>query len=982
MKKISTLTGYFLFFLFTFITYVSGQDYSFRQFTLQDGLVQMQVQCLFQDSRGYIWVGTKGGVSKFNGETFESFRQQDGLLHPYIYDIAEDSKGNIWLASSKGLTKYNGQDFTTFPLDKDIVPKRVLNIIIDNKDNIWINRYGLIKQHTLKFNGQDYKVIKDKIRSDNFSTYWMEYDSTTHKILVVLKGEGIGQILEDTIVSYITRDLDYGSIGFDQQLNQIKFAEGSSNIEESFILKKDSLWSLWKYNKSSGSYFDINYTLLPKDYYFFKNGYLFCFRKKQKKNELIQKVNFNQIKTFFIDKDNTIWIGSEEGLIQFFGEKGFKHFDTEPFTYVWNLVEDNANKLWFCGYDTRLKTYDVKKIEELRAYENAKGIHEYKYFYFGGLKDNNGNLLFPMHENILKYNGNEYSIIESKGNKNGVNLQLWEDNTANFIIAGVSGGINILENYKVTSSFGEKDGLHPCSYIIAIGKDKNDEYWLGSFQGLSKLNLQTKGIQTYTKESNKLPSDGVISIAKDSRGNMWFGSRNGLLTYDYEKDSIFNISPDLNTDISFLIPIDEDHLMLGALNGLYVLDLNKFYENGEVLYKHFNHRNGYLGIEPTQNTFLKDSRGQIWIASSTSVDKFDPKILDLSIPTINTRITHVNREKLAYDDNALSIPEGTNALEFRFEGIGFERPLHIQYAYQLEGYEEEWSKWRKEDFAVYNNLSSGNYTFKVKSKMGSYSAIKPTISCIDFTVSLPFWKEPDFYQKVSYILPFILVLLVSFFWKTVENMRLAKKNSQIDFLNKELSHRVKNNLQFITSLMNLQERRLEDEGAKAAISESKNRLQVMSSLYRRLYHRDDAKIDLGEYLKELATQFQKSYKTDYNDLIVAISIKDKIEIDAEIAGKIGLIINELVMNSVKHAFSNQPHPKVNIFLSLKGESDIQLLVKDNGRGLLEEVDLHQSKSLGMRLINNLVDQLQGDLAINSNNGLQFEFFFKKINLTT
>lgn len=978
MKNIFLNTFWCLLF---FITVSYGQDYSYRQYTLKDGLVQMQVQCLFQDSRGYIWVGTKGGVSKFNGETFENFRQKDGLLHPFIYDIAEDSKGNIWFASPKGLTKYNGQELINFPLGDSIPDGRILGIIIDKKDNIWINRYRVGEQHTLKFDGEHFTVIKTKWKTKSFLTYGIEYDVTTNKLLIPLKGEGIGQIDGDTIIPYISRSFDGADIYFNQQLNQIKYAEVIKDFSQAFVIKNDSLHPLWKYDRKANQYYDVNYSILPKDYYYFKNGQFICFRKEQKKIEYIQQVTFNAIKTFIIDKENTIWIGSEEGLIQFFGEKGFQHYGAEHFQYVWNLVEDKTEKLWFCGFNTKLKTYHQGKITELSDYENTKGIYKEKWFYYGALNDEKDNLLFPMHKNIMRYDGKEYSIIKSNGVSNAVNLQLWEDKEKGFVIAGVQGGINILKNYIVIDSFFEKDGIHPCSYIISIGKDRNEDYWLGSFQGLSKLNLKTKKIQNYTKKNKKLPSDGVISITKDSRNNMWFGSRNGLLTYDYEKDSIFNISPDLNQDISFLFLIDDDHLMLGAVSGLYVLDLASYYNNGKVIYKHFNHRNGYLGIEPTQNTFLKDSKGKIWVASSTSVDKFDPQTLDLSIPTINTRITHINREKVAYNINDYNLSKGKNALEFRFEGIGFERPLHTQYAYLLEGHNEDWSEWRKEDFAVYNNLGSGNYRFKVKSRMGSYADVKPTIATIDIKVDLPFWKEPDFYQTALYVVPFILGLLISFYWKTRQNRKLTEKNSQIEFLNKELSHRVKNNLQFISSLINLQARRLEDGDAKTALTESRNRLQVMSSLHRRLYRRNDTNIEIGGFLKELTAQLRRSYTTQYNNLIIEVDVKEKLELDGEMVGKIGLIINELVMNSIKHAFENQPNPQINIQISSTDKNGLCLIIKDNGTGLTEKLDLKKSNSLGMKLVFNLVKQLRGEINFKNNNGLAYELFLtpNKIN---
>ncbi len=105
-----------------------------RNYTVHDGLVQMQVRCMFHDSRGYLWVGTQGGVSKFNGETFENLTAPDDLPHYYIFDIEEDNHGNIWIVSYGGLTKIDGVSATTYPNDI----KREARMTIDDENRIWI----------------------------------------------------------------------------------------------------------------------------------------------------------------------------------------------------------------------------------------------------------------------------------------------------------------------------------------------------------------------------------------------------------------------------------------------------------------------------------------------------------------------------------------------------------------------------------------------------------------------------------------------------------------------------------------------------------------------------------------------------------------------------------------------------------------------------------------------------------------------------
>ena len=88
----------------------------YRQFTLRDGLPQMQVICMMQDSRGYIWIGTKKGLACFNGEKFVNFTRQNGLADDYIHGLAEDYTGKIWISTSLGLACYDGEQLTSFPL--------------------------------------------------------------------------------------------------------------------------------------------------------------------------------------------------------------------------------------------------------------------------------------------------------------------------------------------------------------------------------------------------------------------------------------------------------------------------------------------------------------------------------------------------------------------------------------------------------------------------------------------------------------------------------------------------------------------------------------------------------------------------------------------------------------------------------------------------------------------------------------------------
>lgn len=209
------------------------------------------------------------------------------------------------------------------------------------------------------------------------------------------------------------------------------------------------------------------------------------------------------------------------------------------------------------------------------------------------------------------------------------------------------------------------------------------------------------------------------------------------------------------------------------------------------------------------------------------------------------------------------------------------------------------------------------------------------------------------------------------------NQELAQKNSEIQLLNREMTHRVMNNLQLMSSLMSMQSRRLDNLEAKKAIQESEGRIQAMAVLHRTLHHQqtDNLVVNSLDYLRELCTNLEKSYDSATQELKIQLSV-DNILTSADFMMRLGLIINELVTNSVKHGFDRQDKPTINI--SLKDQAQqIKLEYQDNGSGIPDDVDITQSNSLGVKLIQILSKQLNGEMTVENQNGIHYLFQFKK-----
>jgi PAS domain S-box-containing protein len=209
--------------------------------------------------------------------------------------------------------------------------------------------------------------------------------------------------------------------------------------------------------------------------------------------------------------------------------------------------------------------------------------------------------------------------------------------------------------------------------------------------------------------------------------------------------------------------------------------------------------------------------------------------------------------------------------------------------------------------------------------------------------------------------------------KAEEKIRVSLKEKEV--LLKEIHHRVKNNLQIVSSLLFLQATRTEHPGAVSALQESRGRVKSMALIHERLYASPDlASIDMGEYAGNLVSDLQHSYRTEGGLVRFTLDLED-IPLGITEAIPCGLIINELVCNALKHAFPKGKGGEITIRLQRKTGNRTTLIVSDNGIGFPEHMDFRKSPSLGLTLVNSLVDQLDGVIRLDKRGGTVFTIMF-------
>lgn len=201
----------------------------------------------------------------------------------------------------------------------------------------------------------------------------------------------------------------------------------------------------------------------------------------------------------------------------------------------------------------------------------------------------------------------------------------------------------------------------------------------------------------------------------------------------------------------------------------------------------------------------------------------------------------------------------------------------------------------------------------------------------------------------------------------VKNEKLSKALTENEYLIKEVHHRVKNNLQIISSLLNLQSRYIDSEEAIDAIMSSKSRVMSMSLVHQKLYATDTLEeINIKSYLSELMTHFKDSYGLEELNIQLNEEIQD-MKVDINLIIPIGLIVTELVSNAIKHAFDGQEGGVINLSL-FKNPNSISLTIKDDGKGMPYTEIPRRTQSLGMRLVKSFTDQIDGEITINNREG--------------
>jgi len=238
------------------------------------------------------------------------------------------------------------------------------------------------------------------------------------------------------------------------------------------------------------------------------------------------------------------------------------------------------------------------------------------------------------------------------------------------------------------------------------------------------------------------------------------------------------------------------------------------------------------------------------------------------------------------------------------------------------------------------------------------------------------WIEDHIFEVIpANQKPYLSGILIDITERKLTEQKITQSLKEKEILLKEIHHRVKNNLQVVSSLLKLQSQYIKEGQASNILLESQNRVRSMALVHQKLYQSEDfARVNFGDYVQQLAINLLNVYKIQ--NRIIGLNFKsDDIFIGVDVAIPCGLIINELVTNGLKYAFNGHDSGQIDIYLKNCNKGCYNIIVKDNGIGFPDNLNFRNTKTLGLQLVNTLVNQIDGNIEMESKNGTSFKISF-------
>jgi two-component sensor histidine kinase/ligand-binding sensor domain-containing protein len=955
-------------------------------------LLSPEVHDFVQDDYGRLWIATRGGISVYDGFRWESFTVSNGLPGNAVIALDKDEKGTIWALiefPNPELCYYENNVWKILPLE-GIFPTRVrftqLRVSLQKDDF----RLAI----GTKLNGL-YYLSQGK---------WHHYDATRGLVGNCIHGfeffEGKLYVATETGLSVITPE------GVDRRWNE-KIPLFSQGIAGLAIEKTEKSFRLWLAGSDWLGIFQegelkklirpaaipVNkvypYVILCPDkkdgVYFGNPNALYHYVHSLGEVRYLNRTSglvAEGATALFLDKEKNLWVGSARGISKLVSER-FANY-----TRVHGLLEDEVTAIqevrpgWLVFSHNHGLTYfkqgqmitlSFKKKEESLLSETR--VHDL-------FKDSRGNIWVAASDlglGIIDQEGKLYWVSSDQGVQGRV-YSVIEDGQHRFWVT-TGEGLFLQRDQKFYQV--EKSLFGKNIYLRKLFcRPSGEPVVVTGYKGFYRL--EGEGWVQYASRDNPLENN-VYAYLEDEQGQVWVGTLAGLVVV---KDGRFFPADfrgeTIDHPVYLLLRDNQGRLWIGTNRGVYCWD-------GKRLL-HFDKSLGLSGDEINRSAGFIDSQGHLWFGTDSGVSRYQPES-DLSPEEIPPPLVTLEGLEVGHQvfplQKPVSLKYYENNLIINFRVTSFLDENKIFYRERLLGFEENWSNDRRLRvlFEKYTNLPPGRYVFQIQARniLGRWS---PTVSSAPIIIHRAFWTTWWF------ILTLALLGMGAYYavFRAITGRRYTQRlralirhrTSQLvsslqekEALLQEIHHRVKNNLQIVSSLLYLQSQRIGDRKVREIFEESRHRIQAMALIHEILYGSERIdRVTARTYFRRIVNPLIKAYLGNSERVRLDLEV-DRVDLTLEEAVPCGLILNELVTNALKYAFPGESEGEIRIRCYLEpqaeapGKKQLILVVEDNGVGLPPGFNLEKTTTLGLRLVRNLVRQLEGTIEVRRDKGTIF-----------
>lgn len=811
--------------------FLKAQELKFNHISTDQGLSVGALNCLLQDSRGFMWFGTQDGLNKYDGYTMTVYKHNqldsNSLSSNFISCLYEDRNGVLWIGSNGGgldacdLKTGKFRHFISKPGNKNSLSNNYVRSILEDLDGktMWIGTDEGLNSLD-RASGKITRFMHDKNNPQSISNnsarcllqtadgkLWIGtyggglnvLDKKTGVFKQFLMHDPKGNELPDESREIRTIYLDkegifwVGTHGggihvFDPvsgtQLRTIKNDPKNENSLASDVVTsmvEDNNGVVWIGTYGGGL-----------DLYHKKTGQFRHYRHDEKN---LSSISSNQIKHLLYDKVGSVWIGTEGGgvNVHFSASSKFKYFKRKDDSsnslksnVVLALLEDKDGLLWIGTSQGGLTTLDREKDlythypslssatnnSVLSLCEDGEGLI-WVGTWGGGLNS---------YDKLTK-KVSRYDVFNPKNNATIVSVYA---DRKGLIWAGTYGGglFSYDKKTKKYENYTTSSGL-TSNVIFTIFEDSKGKIWIGTEGGgLNILDTETKAVKIYIRDEkgNSISSNSVNNIYEDAKGMYWIATSNGLNKFDpatehfehyFEKDGL------PNDYIYCVMPDKSGNVWMSTNKGVSRYNPSVKNELGAA-FRNYDVNDGLQGLEHNQGAFCRSKKtGEMFVGGVNGFNAFFPeKILEnQNIPPV--KLTSYKRfgeevilDTLIYDKSYLDLSWRQNFFSFEFVALDYQMPGKNKYSYKLEGLDENWSLPSTQRYASYTELKGGDYIFRVKGANNDGVWNDEGVA-LYIRINPPFWQTKWFYALC-------VILIVAGFWGFLKyRTRAIKRENKI-----------------------------------------------------------------------------------------------------------------------------------------------------------------------------------------------------------